>query len=63
VYYIFHFQATKKSLTQERSLDNGNIASPSHHDDLDVHEPRENDIPPPDGDCDVATPEKKILKV
>lgn len=55
------------SPTQE-PLDNGNIASPSHHDDLDdldVHEPRENAISPQDayGNCDMATPEEKILKV
>ena len=64
IYYIFYSQA---SLTQE-PLDNGNIASPSHHDDfddLDVHETRENAISPQVayGNCDMATPEEKILKV
>jgi hypothetical protein len=62
-YYIFHSQETKKSPTQEPSLDNGNIASPSHHDDLDVHELRENAISPQDGDYDVATPEKVYIGI
>lgn len=63
IYNFFHSQATKQRLTHETSLDNGNTASPSHRDDLDMHEQIENSIPPQDDDCDASTPEEKILKV
>lgn len=58
LFYLFHSQAT-----EEHSVDNGHIASPSHHDDLDSHAPRENSIPPQDEDCDMAKLEEKSSKV
>ena len=49
MYYLFQSQATKPSPTQEPSLH------------LDIPERTENS--PQDDDCDVATPEEKLLKV